>query len=37
MQYIKLPTKITKDIDKLQRDFVWGTTAEKSDPYLVLG
>lgn len=29
MQYIKLPAKITNTINKVQRDFVWGTIAEK--------
>ncbi|KAK6782428.1 hypothetical protein RDI58_020224 [Solanum bulbocastanum] len=29
MQYIKLPAKITNTINKVHRDFMWGTTAEK--------
>lgn len=29
MQYTFLPTKILKNIDKLQKDFLWGTTTEK--------
>lgn len=29
MQYIKLPITITKSIDKIQRNFIWGTTNEK--------
>lgn len=29
MHYIKLPASITKIIDKIQRNFIWGTTDEK--------
>ncbi|OIT02668.1 putative ribonuclease h protein, partial [Nicotiana attenuata] len=35
MQYIFLPTKVTKQIDKLQRNFIWGTTPEKRKMHLV--
>ncbi|KAK4713769.1 hypothetical protein R3W88_019676 [Solanum pinnatisectum] len=35
MQYIKLPTKIIDTISKVQRDFVWGTTAEKRKIHLL--
>lgn len=35
MQYIKLPTKITNSINKIQRDFIWGTIAEKRKIHLI--
>lgn len=35
MSYIKLPVKITKAIDKITRDFLWGSTTEKKTMHLV--
>lgn len=31
MQYIYLPTKVTNQIDKLQRNFIWATTPKKEN------
>jgi len=35
MQYISLPRKITNQINRLQRNFVWGTTNTKKKLHLV--
>lgn len=35
MSYIRLPSKITKDIDKITRDFLWGTCREKKKMHLL--
>lgn len=35
MQYIKLPSKITDAINRVQRDFIWGTTTEKRKLHLL--
>lgn len=33
MHYILLPKEILNSIDKIQRDFIWGSTAQKKkDP-----
>lgn len=29
MKYFKLPQKTCHQIDKIQRDFIWGSTSEK--------
>ncbi|OIT27443.1 putative ribonuclease h protein, partial [Nicotiana attenuata] len=35
MQFITLPIKITKEIDRIQRNFLWGTTQEKRKIHMI--
>ena len=35
MQYYELPVKVCKDVDKLTRDFLWGSVVEKKKLHLV--
>ncbi|KAK4707096.1 hypothetical protein R3W88_033345 [Solanum pinnatisectum] len=35
MQYIHLPKEITKKIDQIQRNFIWGTTSAKRKLHLI--
>lgn len=35
MQYIKLSSHVTNQIDRIQRNFIWGTTIEKRKIHLV--
>jgi len=35
MQMIKLPRTITKKIDQIQRNFIWGSTSEKRKLHMV--
>ncbi|KAK4724051.1 hypothetical protein R3W88_026830 [Solanum pinnatisectum] len=35
MQYINIPVGVLNKINKIQRDFIWGTTAEKRKMHLV--
>lgn len=35
MQYFNLPTTICKAIDKIQRDFIWGSTSKKKKLHLL--
>nr|XP_016507519.1 PREDICTED: uncharacterized protein LOC107825207 [Nicotiana tabacum] len=35
MQYINLPTKITNQIDRIQRNFLWGTTLKRKKLHLI--
>lgn len=35
MKYIKLPIKTTKQIDRIQTNFIWGTTPNKKKMHLV--
>ncbi|XP_019265527.1 PREDICTED: uncharacterized protein LOC109243087 [Nicotiana attenuata] len=35
MKYINLPTKITNQIDRIQRNFLWGTTTERKKLHLI--
>lgn len=35
MQYVKLPTTITKKIDQIQRNFIWGSTRDKRKLHMI--
>lgn len=35
MSYIKLPKKTTKDLVKITRDFIWGSSQEKKKMHLM--
>lgn len=35
MSYIRIPKRITKTIDKIIRDFIWGSTGEKRKMHLI--
>lgn len=35
MQFVKLPNKILKTINKIQRNFIWGTTADKKKLHML--
>lgn len=35
MQFTLLPSKFFKEIDKLQRNFIWGTTDQKKKLHLL--
>lgn len=37
MHYIKVPSRVLELIDKTQRDFLWGSNAEKKNRIFLIG